>query len=351
MMMLAGKPLGLHFGVVTPSRDDPAVSLADTWFPGPLDDAKAIGELVAWADVTTYEIEHIDARALVAAEAAGGVLAPRPRVLELIQDKLKQKRFLERAGVPVPAILDAPDSYPVVQKTRFGGYDGRGVVVLRSDADERLPGSTYYERCVAIDRELAVIVARSPRGETAVYPVVDMEFDPEASICSRTGIPASVSAALAERAQAVALDAVEAIDATGIVAVELFVTTAGEVLVNEIAPRPHNSGHLTIECCETSQFEQHLRAVLGLPLGSVRLVTPGVMVNLLGSAGADGTPFLPYRSELLAVPGVHLHLYGKSTVRPYRKMGHVTITAAVRDDADRLADRVSQYAVMDGERE
>lgn len=348
MMILAGKPLGFCFGVVTPSGDDPAVSLADRWFPGALDDARAIGELVAWSDVTTYEIEHIDVRALVAAEAAGGALAPRPAVLELIQDKLKQKRHLERAGVPIPAILDAPDPYPVVQKLRFGGYDGRGVVVLRSDTDDRLPGATYYERCVEFDRELAVIVARSTRGESSVYPVVDTEFDPAASICSRTAIPASIPDALAERAQAVALNAVAAIDATGIVAVELFVTTDREVLVNEIAPRPHNSGHLTIECCETSQFEQHLRAVLGLPLGSVRLLTPGVMLNLLGSAGAVGTPFLPFQTELLAEPGVHLHLYGKSAVRPYRKMGHVTITAAVRDDADRVADRVAQYAVVEG---
>jgi len=327
MMILAGTPLGFSFGVLTPSASDPAARLADFHVAGELTDATAIRTLVEWADVTTCEIEHINTDALEQAQARGALIRPAARVLRTVNDKYEQKRTLAAAGVPVPAFGDRPTGYPVVQKLRRGGYDGRGVKILADAADPALPGECYYEDLVDFQAELAVVVCRSVTGETTSYPVVEMEFDAAANICSRVSVPARVEADVEARARAIAIEAVEAIDAVGVVAVELFLGRDGEVLVNELAPRPHNSGHLTIEACATSQFEQHLRAVTGLPLGPTTLRLPAVMVNVLGAPDAYGVPHLDGLTRLLARPGVHLHWYGKTRVRPYRKMGHVTVVA------------------------
>lgn len=349
MMILAGAPLGFRFGVLTPRPDDPAAGLADHHVPGSLDDAAAIRALTSWADVATYEIEHIDTDALEAAEATGDLILPRPAVLRTVNDKLEQKRALERAGVPVPAFSETPGGYPTVQKLRRGGYDGRGVKVLRGDADERLPGESFFEELVDFSCELAVIVARSAGGESTTYPVVEMEFDAEANICSRVIAPARIDPGAESRAREVATAAVDALDAVGVVAVELFLRRDGEILVNELAPRPHNSGHLTIEACETDQFEQHLRAITGLPLGATRLRASAVMINVLGAPGAAGSPRMPELSRLLRVAGVHLHWYGKREVRPFRKMGHVTVVADDLDSALATADRVEAYTRVEGE--
>lgn len=349
MMILAGAPLGFRFGVLTPRADDPAAGLADYHVTGTLDDAAAIRTLTSWADVTTYEIEHVDTDALDAAEAHGDLILPRPTLLRTINDKLEQKRALARAGVPVAAFGETPGAYPTVQKLRRGGYDGRGVSVLRSDADERLPGASFFEEVVDFSCELAVIVARSSSGETQTFPVVEMEFDARANICSRVIAPARIDAASEARARDVALAAVAALDAVGVVAVELFLRRDGEVLVNELAPRPHNSGHLTIEACETSQFEQHLRSIAGLPLGATKPRSSAVMINVLGAAGAGGSPRMPELSRLLGVPGVHLHWYGKREVRPYRKMGHVTVVDNDLERALATADRVAAYTRVEGD--
>lgn len=340
MMMLAGIPLGFQFGILTPSRDDPAARLALHHEPGALDDDAAIHRLVSWADVTTYEIEHVDTDALQAAENAGGRILPRPVLLGTINDKLEQKRALQAAGIPVPGIAVQPQGYPIVQKLRRGGYDGRGVKILRDDRDRPLDGASYYEELVEFERELAVIVARSTSGETTTYPVVEMEFDADANICARVIAPARIEPSQETRAREVALAAVEALDGVGVLAVELFLARDGQILVNEIAPRPHNSGHLTIEACATSQFEQHLRAITGLPLGETALRSAAVMVNVLGDSGACGRPRLPAIDRLLERPGVHLHWYGKTEVRPYRKMGHVTVVADDLDDALTTAQEI-----------
>ncbi len=349
MMILAGAPLGFRFGVLTPRDDDPAAGLADHHVCGALDDGGAIRALTSWADVSTYEIEHIDTEALRAAESDGDLILPRPGLLCTINDKLEQKRALESAGVPVATFGETPDGYPTVQKARRGGYDGRGVSVLRSDADDRLPGASFFEELVDFSCELAVIVARSSTGETTTFPVVEMEFDAEANICSRVIAPARINPGAESRAREVATAAVAALDAVGVVAVELFLRRDGEILVNELAPRPHNSGHLTIEACETNQFEQHLRAIAGLPLGATRLRASAVMINVLGAAGAGGSPRLPELSRLLGVPGVHLHWYGKREVRPYRKMGHVTVVADDLQSALATADGVEAYTRVEGD--
>ena len=348
MMILAGTPLGFRFGVLSSNADDPAARLADYHEQGSLYDRSAIRRLAAWADVTTYEIEHIDTDALTESEQAGACILPRPGVLKTINDKFEQKLVLARAGIPTPAFGERPFGYPTVQKLRTGGYDGRGVQVLRNERDALLPGDSYFEELVEIEREVAVIVVRSATGETATYPVVEMEFDPVANICSRVIAPARIDPTHEAGAREVALASVEAVDGVGVLAVELFVTTSGEVVVNEIAPRPHNSGHLTIDACATSQFEQHLRAITGLPLGSVKLRAAAVMVNVLGADDADGHPRLPMIDRILSVPDVHLHWYGKQDVRPYRKMGHVTVVAENLDEALARADGIVAAARATG---
>ncbi len=349
MMIIAGTPLGFSFGVLTPSAGDPAARLADFRIEGELTDRHAILELAAWADVTTYEIEHMNTDALEEAERGGATVLPRPSVLRTVNDKLAQKRALAAAGVPVPAFCEQASSFPTVQKLRRGGYDGRGVKVLARASDAPLPGESYYEDLVDFQIELAVVVCRSSAGEIASYPVVEMEFDPEANICSRVSAPARIDDRTERLAREIAIAAVEAIDGVGVVAVELFLERSGTILVNELAPRPHNSGHLTIEACATSQFEQHLRAISGLPLGPTTLRSPAVMVNVLGESDAAGRPRLDGLAELLGVPGVHLHWYGKTEVRPNRKMGHVTIVAPTLDEALATASRIEVHSRVRGE--
>lgn len=256
-------------------------------------------------------------------------------------------------GSPLPPGMSHPDplppgmSYPVVQKLRRGGYDGRGVTILRSESDSPLGGESLVEECVSIEREVSVLVARTPSGAEAVYPPVLMEFDHEANINTLCALPSGLAHEHAQRASEIAAQAVRSLDIVGICAVELFITTDGRILVNELAPRPHNSGHLTIEASATSQFEQHLRAILDLPLGSTQTVRPAVMVNLLGQ-GEAGDPSIEGLNSLLALPEVHLHLYDKRPSKPGRKMGHVTVCGETIDVARERAAAVRRTALVTG---
>ena len=349
MMILAGVPLGFEFGVLSDTPEDPAARLAAFHVPGSLQDAEAIVRLTEWADVTTYEIEHINVDALDRAGDREAVLHPAPRALRLINDKMQQKLTLADHGVPVPSVLSEPTAFPVVQKARRGGYDGRGVAVLRSPHDPGLEGAVFYEEAVDIAMEVAVIVARRSNGEMMSYGAVEMEFDPRLNICTRVVAPARATPGVLHRCSEIAEAAVAAIGGTGVTAVELFVTHDDAVLVNELAPRPHNSGHLTIEANATSQFEQHLRCIAGLPFGSTTLLRPAAMLNLLGAPGAVGTPAVESVVERLSAPGVHVHWYGKANVRPGRKMGHVTVTAATREEAIRIADEIEPATKVEAE--
>jgi 5-(carboxyamino)imidazole ribonucleotide synthase len=238
-------------------------------------------------------------------------------------------------------------SLPFVQKARTGGYDGQGVAVIRvaADLEEKiLDVPCLVEALVDIDKELAVIVTRNPSGEMRVFPTVEMEFHPTANLVEFLICPAAIDSDTDAQAAALARAVAEKMDIVGLLAVELFLTKAGEILVNEVAPRPHNSGHHTIEACMTSQYEQHLRAIMDLPLGPTDLIRPGAMINLLGAEGHTGPAVYDGWADLLSIPEVYPHLYGKAETRPFRKMGHVTAlgdtVAMARERAKQAKDAV-----------
>ncbi|MCC5885106.1 MAG: 5-(carboxyamino)imidazole ribonucleotide synthase [Gammaproteobacteria bacterium] len=351
MMIPAATQLGCEVVILDPTPDSPAGQLASAQIVGSFDDGDSLRALAERCDLTTFDIETIATAPLQRLTEAGHVILPAPQLLAVIQDKLAQKQRLLDSGIPTAdfVALDEPDAasmvafgLPLVQKARRGGYDGRGVAVF-TDAviEERiLPVPSLLERYVDFRCELAVMVARSGNGETRSYPVVEMVFDDRANVLDVLLAPARIAPEVATRAQQLAEQTVRALDGVGMFGVELFLTRDGQLLVNEVAPRTHNSGHWTIEACRTSQFEQHLRAIVGLPLGDTTQHSPAVMLNLLGEADAQGEVVIEGLDEALALPGVAVHLYGKQTVRPYRKMGHVTITAADLETALELAGQV-----------
>jgi len=353
-----------HIEVLAPEYPSPAAEIADVAHVGLLDDYESILEFAEEVDVVSYEIEGVNVEALRELERRGVLVLPSAGILDCIVDKYAQKELLLAAGIPTArATLVRPDEdasagsiadaarslggFPVVQKTRSGGYDGRGVAVLKGPGGEPLlKGPSFVEEFVDFERELAVVVVREPGGRKLAYPCAEMVFDERANMCASVLAPARIGAALREEAERIALAAVEALCAAaeragspasgsaGVFAVELFLSRSGDVLVNEIAPRPHNSGHFSIEACESSQFDQYVRLLLGLPAGSTRLLSPAMMVNIFG--GPDcGCGEAEYRGveEALAVPGVSLHLYGKREARPFRKMGHLTALGATAEEA------------------
>ena len=335
MTQRAAIDLGVHLTVLANRSDEPAVTAGAMHRLGAADDPAALRELASAVDVVTLDHELVDTATLVAIEAQGVPVRPSPRALRVAQDKLVARETFAALGLPGPAHVIATDDegvdqlaaahgWPLVAKARTGGYDGRGVEVVadRDALDTVLArgGEWIVEQRVAIAVEVAVLVARRPDGESVVYPVVEtLQRD---GICHELIMPARIDADIAERAIAIAREVADGIDAVGILAVEQFVTPDGDVLVNEIAVRPHNSGHATIEGCATSQFTNHLRAVLDWPLGPTTMLAGcAVTVNVLGVDGADVAARVP---DALAVEGARVHLYGKAS-RPGRKIGHVTV--------------------------
>lgn len=338
------KKMGFYLTVLDPTPQCPAAQIADAQIIGSLYDAEKLKQLAQVSDVLTYDVEHVDTITLKALAESGVIIRPTPTLLEIIQDKLLQKQTLAHHGIPTPHFeqLDKITeeylntvSFPIVQKARIGGYDGKGVVILRSieDLDKVLPTASMIEEYIDLDKELAVVVARSIKGEVVCYPVVEMVFDDQTNICDIVAVPAQIEPSLATKATKIAIEAIEKLAGVGVFGVEMFLTKQGKILVNEIAPRPHNSGHYTIEACVTCQFEQHLRAIAGLPLGSTQLLTPAVMWNLLGEQGYQGTPVIEGLAEALAIEGLSFHLYGKHKTQPFRKMGHITITDTTTEAA------------------
>lgn len=350
MTAQVAKRMGFGVNVLDPASVAPATPVSDLHLVGNLYDETKLRELAHLSDVLTYDVEHIDTQTLMALEREGHLIIPSPLVLEIIQDKFRQKQILAQYGVPVPhfePIEELTGEYlktarlPIVQKARKGGYDGKGVVILRNQEDEKdiLKTPSFIEEWIEFSKELAVIIARTPHGEVVCYPVVEMVFDDQTNICDIVAAPAQIDAQTANQAQQVALHAIEALDGVGVFGVEMFLTSEGKILVNEIAPRPHNSGHYTIEACMTCQFEQLVRVVGGLPLGEVGLLRPAVMWNLLGEPGYTGTPKIEGLKEALSLPGVSFHFYGKTTTSPFRKMGHVTI---LDDHLDQALDKLKK---------
>lgn len=355
MMVRAAKSLGCTCVVLDPTPNSPAGQVSGHQIVGNYHDPVVLRELVESCGVTTFDIEDIDAHTLMELARAGRRIFPSPGLLADIQDKLRQKQVLSAGGIPTAEFAAAlsPDprefarfGYPLVQKACRGGYDGRGVQVMRdaADFDRHLKVPSLIERFIPATKELAVMVARGQDGDTRCYPPVEMCFRAGENILDLLLAPARIPAELAAAAQRLAIDTVEALAGVGIFGIELFLTPAGELLVNEVAPRTHNSGHYTIEACMTDQFEQHLRAITGLPLGATDLLAPAAMINLLGMPGCGGRPVIRGLRAALAIPGVSLHLYGKATTRPHRKMGHVTVLdhdiEQARDKAERVRDLI-----------
>lgn len=308
-------------------------------------------------DIITFEIESINTDALFKLKEEGLKINPDPFVLTLIQDKGLQKEFYRNHNIPTANFLIFEDKakiikavsenlikFPFVQKLRKGGYDGRGVVVINSEAELHLlmNGSSVIEEKVDILKEISVITARNENGECRVYPVVEMVFDEKANILNMLICPAEIEKDIEDKAYKVAIDLTSKLNMVGLLAVEMFIDKNYNLIVNEIAPRPHNSGHHTIENNLTSQFEQHLRAVLNLPLGETKLKYPAVMLNLLGEDGYYGKVKYIGVEEALSIEGVKIHIYGKKITKPFRKMGHVTIISDNLKEAIEKAYKVKK---------
>jgi phosphoribosylaminoimidazole carboxylase, ATPase subunit len=343
--------------VLDPSAEAPARFGCHTFFQGDLMDYDTVYQFGKQANLVTFEIENVNVDALERLESEGIKVYPTPKSLRIIQDKGAQKAFYKAHGIPTapfepfpsPALLatavaEGRWTYPFVWKSTRFGYDGNGVKIVRNPQDlHALPeGPCIAELCADIDKELAVIVARSPKGEVATYPVVEMEFHPEANQVEYVLCPARIAEAISDQARKIALQVAEAFGSIGLLAVELFLTKEGEIWVNEVAPRPHNSGHYSIEASYTSQFEQHLRAILNLPLGSTESKVAGVMVNLVGAEGYAGDVIYEHIEDVLSLQGVTPHIYGKRQTRPFRKMGHITITHPDIEQARSLAQKVKE---------
>jgi 5-(carboxyamino)imidazole ribonucleotide synthase len=343
--------------VMDNDQDCPAGSVASHYIKGNNADFDAVYRFGKLVDLLTFEIENVNVDALKKLKSEGKRIVPDPEILELIQDKGLQKQFYERNGIPTSpfktynsdkAIIDDLEKgalkYPFVQKLRKGGYDGRGVAVLNEPQDLKkiMQGASVVEEKVEIAKEISAIVARNHKGEIKSYPVAEMIFDNKANLVDKLICPSSITVEQSEKAICYASEIIELLNMEGLLAVEFFVDSKGEILVNEIAPRPHNSGHHTIESIITSQFEQHLRAILKLPLGSTKIKLPSVMINILGSEGHEGSVIYEGLTESMAIEGVKIHLYGKKTTRPFRKMGHVTVLSSSLECALKKADKVKQ---------
>ncbi len=358
MTCLAAWPLGIRVAVLG-RPDEPSAPMAAGVIEGDWKDADAVRALGAAVGVVTLENEFVDAGALASVQAAGTPVRPDAAAMATVQDKALQKQLLANAGLPVPTFHVAETAadleaigrdlgWPLMLKARKLGYDGYGNATCDTPAAAReafarldAGEGVLVEAMVPFTNELAAMVARSVSGQEAVYPVV--ETVQRNHVCHEVTAPAPVAADVLARAGETARAAAAAGRGLGVMGVEMFLLADGSVLVNELAPRPHNSGHYTIEACETSQFENHLRGILDLPLGEVALRAPAAaMVNLLGSTAG---PSLPHRPEALAVAGAHLHLYDKAEVRPGRKMGHVTALGATGADA---LDRARRAAAAVG---
>ena len=342
MLIQAAIDFDLYVKVLDPNPEAPCKGTAHEFHVGSLQEESSVLSFGEDCDVLTIEIEHVNTQALEKLQKLGKTVYPDPEILRMVQDKRRQKEFYVKNKLPTSDywLVDSPTQIrnlepelPLVYKTAFAGYDGKGVKVLHRGSTqlESLPLPGLLEKKVAIEKELAVIIARSPSGETLAYPPIEMVFHPEGNLVEYLISPPLIDPKLSEKANALALELVEKLNFVGLLAVEMFVTTSGDILINEIAPRPHNSGHHTIRANLTSQFEQHLRAILDLPLGKTDSLVQGAMVNILGDPTKSGRPNYIGLEEILRIPGVYIHLYGKTQSRPFRKMGHITILDAERE--------------------
>lgn len=347
MMIEEKKELPLEFWVLDPNPECSCASLADHFVLG---DFKNYDDVVSFGkncDILTIEIEHVNTQALAYLAAQGKAVAPSSSIIELVQDKGTQKQWYKENLIPTSdfVLLEAEEVYegpfPCIQKTRTGGYDGKGVQKVKNPKELwKVP--SVIEPCVEIEKEISVIVARNKDGEMKTFPCVEMVFNPVANLVEQLQSPANISSVQNQEAQKIAQRIAQEIKLVGVLAVEMFLTKTQEILVNEIAPRPHNSGHQSIEGNQTSQFHQHLRAILNLPLSSTALTKPSVMINILGEPGFEGSAIYEGRDILQELPETYLHLYNKTITKPFRKMGHVTCLGETLEEAVEKAKKVRE---------
>lgn len=340
MLCQAGSKMSLDIHIMENTPDCPSAGVCPKLTIGDItdyDDVLAFGQN---KDVITIEIENVNIEALKELEKRGKKVYPSSDTLDIIKDKGQQKEFYKKHSIPsthfqlcknkaevISLLEEGRWSLPFVQKSRTEGYDGKGVCIIKEmdDLSQLMDTPCVIEECAEIDKEVSVIVARRPNGDMVTFPAVEMEFHPTANLVEFLFCPSHLSPEQAATCDVLARSVARRLNIVGLLAVEMFLTKKGNILVNEVAPRPHNSGHHTIEACVTSQYEMHLRAILDLPLGDTSLVRPAVMINVLGEPGHEGHTEYANIREVLAIPGAYPHLYGKKNTKPFRKMGHVTV--------------------------
>ncbi len=360
MLTLAAQKLGFYVTVTDPTPHSPAGQVADQQIVADYKDENAIRKIAATSDVITFEIELANDKVLYEIMQQGKIVHPSPKTLEIIRDKLLQKKFLKENNIPTAAFCEVATKedieiagesfgYPFLLKARTDAYDGKGNFVLQSRTDidkglEKLKNrALYVEKFVPFVKELAVMIARSTTGEIAVYPVVETIH--KDNICDTVIVPARTSQKAQENAKTLAKTLMQHLGGAGVFGIEMFAEKDDNIIVNEIAPRVHNSGHYTIEACITSQFEQHIRAITGLPLGSTDMVVKAaVMKNILGTRNGSGSP--KGIEKALKIPGVSVHIYGKWESRPQRKMGHITVVGDSVDECLKKANKAREMIVI-----
>ncbi|MEM0939303.1 MAG: 5-(carboxyamino)imidazole ribonucleotide synthase [Bacteroidota bacterium] len=359
MMIQSAINYNLDISVLDPDVHAPCAHLVENFQVGQLSDEETVYQWGQRFDLITIEIENVSVEALKKLKKEGVTVFPQPEAIELIQDKRKQKTFYKANGIPtadfvLTANKEEVKTYsqmlPAVNKLGTEGYDGKGVRILKSEKDlnKAFDEPSLLETLVDFEKELSVVLARNKKGEVSCFPVVELSYHPEQNLVEFLFAPADISSDLENAAYQLAKDVIEKLDLIGLLAVEMFLTRQGELLVNEVAPRTHNSGHHTVEANLTSQFEQHLRAILNMPLGAVDLITPAAMVNLLGENGSTGEARYQGLEVCMAMKGVYVHLYGKKLTKPFRKMGHVTIIdpnlSSLKEKARKVKDTLKVIA-------
>ncbi|MGZ3819343.1 MAG: 5-(carboxyamino)imidazole ribonucleotide synthase [Mucilaginibacter sp.] len=330
--------------VLDPDREAPCRKLCDEFVVGSLGDYETVYKFGKKVDLLTIEIEKVNVDALEQLEKEGVQVYPQPRIIRLIQDKALQKQFFKENDIPTAEfqvissyqqLHESRIPFPYIQKLRRDGYDGRGVykVFDESYLVKAFTEPSLIERLVDFEKEIAVIVARNENGETKAFPMVEMEFNPEVNLVEFLIAPSTLPFEVHEEAERIAIKIADCLNIVGLLAVEMFLDNNGKILVNELAPRPHNSGHQTIEGNTVSQFEQHLRAIFNQPLGDTACLNHAIMINVLGEPGHEGPAVYKGIEKVLDCAGVYIHLYGKALTKPFRKMGHVTIVDSDREKA------------------
>ncbi|MBX2841470.1 MAG: 5-(carboxyamino)imidazole ribonucleotide synthase [Flammeovirgaceae bacterium] len=351
---------GINVNILDPDPNAPCRYIAENFHTGSIKDYETVINFGKDLDIITIEIEQVNAKALKELENQGKKVFPQPEIIELIQDKRSQKVFYQKNKIPTSDfmlvenkedIAKNVDFFPAFNKLAKDGYDGRGVqkLVDENELHAAFDAPGLLEKLVDVEKEISIIVGRNENGQTVVYPAVELVYHEGQNLVDYLISPASISSEIEKEAQYIALKIIEKLEMVGILAVEMFINKKGELLVNEVAPRPHNSGHHTIEGNFTSQYEQHLRAIANLPLGSPETKEKAAMVNILGEDGYTGKAKYVGFEKAAEIEGCYIHLYGKEMTKPFRKMGHITVIGENRADLIEKIEKIKSYCKVKSE--